>query len=243
MDFRRRDILAAAAVLILTQRSGRAEVIEGRAPWWPRAGNPPKPAVTSHWVFFNNEEAETVEAIADRLIPLDPETPGGKELGCAVYIDNQLAGPYGTSEALYTSAPFQKGLPQQGPQSPLTPAILYRRGLSDLNRYCQDKYKGQRFAQLPDQVKDEILTGLENGTVALPNADGESFFKHILKDTKEGFFTDPIYGGNRGMAAWKMIGFPGARYDYRDWVSRHNERYPLPPVSIGGRSGWTPGQA
>ena len=50
-----------------------------------------------------------------------------------------------------------------------------------------------------------------------------------------GFFADPIYGGNRDMCAWKMIGFPGARYDYRDWVGRHNERYPHPPVSIGGR--------
>ena len=52
----------------------------------------------------------------------------------------------------------------------------------------------------------------------------------------EGFFADPIYGGNRDMAGWKMIGFPGARYDYRDWVSRHNERYPYPPVSIQGRA-------
>jgi gluconate 2-dehydrogenase gamma chain len=31
-----------------------------------------------------------------------------------------------------------------------------------------------------------------------------------------------------------MIGFPGARYDYRDWVGRHNERFPLPPIGIGG---------
>jgi gluconate 2-dehydrogenase gamma chain len=45
------------------------------------------------------------------------------------------------------------------------------------------------------------------------------------------------------MAGWKMIGFPGARYDYRDWVSRHNERYPYPPVSIQSRAGWTPGKA
>jgi gluconate 2-dehydrogenase gamma chain len=55
----------------------------------------------------------------------------------------------------------------------------------------------------------------------------------------EGFFADPIYGGNRDMAGWKLVGFPGARYDYRDWVERHNEAYPLPPVSIMGRSDWT----
>jgi len=54
----------------------------------------------------------------------------------------------------------------------------------------------------------------------------------------EGFFADPAYGGNRDMASWRMIGFPGARYDYRDFVSRHNETYPLPPVSILGAADW-----
>ena len=46
--------------------------------------------------------------------------------------------------------------------------------------------------------------------------------------------------GNRDMAAWKMIGYPGARYNYLDWVDRHNERFPLPPVSMAGRAEWTP---
>jgi gluconate 2-dehydrogenase gamma chain len=61
----------------------------------------------------------------------------------------------------------------------------------------------------------------------------------VIKDVQMGFFADPIYGGNRDMAGWKMIGFPGARYNYLDWISRHNERFPLPPVSITGRAEWT----
>ncbi len=68
----------------------------------------------------------------------------------------------------------------------------------------------------------------------LENSSGKAFFEMLLKNTQEGFFADPVHGGNRDMVGWKMIGFPGARYDYRDWVQRHNERYPLPPVSIGG---------
>ncbi len=243
MDFRRRDILAAAAILMIAQRSGRAEVIEGRAPWKPRAANPPKPAITTRWIYFTAAEAETVEAIVDRLIPPDPETPGGKDAGCAVYIDNQLAGAYGDSQALYTSGPFQKGTPQQGPQSPLTPAALYRRGLSELDAFCKGKHGGKPFAALPDQAKDEVLSGLEDGSAALQSVDAKTIFKHLLAGAREGFFADPIYGGNRGMAGWSMIGFPGARYDYRDWVLRHNERFPLPPVSIGGRPAWTPGSA
>jgi gluconate 2-dehydrogenase gamma chain len=45
------------------------------------------------------------------------------------------------------------------------------------------------------------------------------------------------------MCGWKMIGYPGAHYDYRDWIGRHNERYPHAPVSIAGRPDWTPKQA
>jgi len=76
--------------------------------------------------------------------------------------------------------------------------------------------------------------------VQLQGTSTTPFFEILLQDTRQGFFADPIYGGNRDMAAWKMIGFPGARYDYRDWVERHNERYPLPPVSITGRTEWSP---
>jgi hypothetical protein len=53
--------------------------------------------------------------------------------------------------------------------------------------------------------------------------------KDPMQQAVRGFFADPAYG------VWKVIGYPGARYDYRGWVERHNERYPLPPVSIGGR--------
>ena len=75
---------------------------------------------------------------------------------------------------------------------------------------------------------------MEEGTLKLNGTSSAPFFGMLLKNTKEGFFADPVYGGNRDMAGWNMIGFPGARYDYRDWVEHHNERYPLPPVGIGG---------
>jgi len=71
--------------------------------------------------------------------------------------------------------------------------------------------------------------------VQLEGTSGRTFFEQLLQTTREGFFADPVYGGNRDMVGWKMIGFPGARYDYRDWVERHNERYPLPPLGIAGR--------
>ena len=85
-----------------------------------------------------------------------------------------------------------------------------------------------------------MLKGLESGEIKLDGADGKAFFEQVAQGHSEGFFADPIYGGNRDMVAWKMIGFPGARYNYRDWIDRHNERFPLPPVSITGRADWTP---
>jgi gluconate 2-dehydrogenase gamma chain len=91
------------------------------------------------------------------------------------------------------------------------------------------------------EQQDEILHGLESGTVQLEGVDGKTFFEQLLKDVQQGFFADPIYGGNHEMCAWKMIGFPGARYDYTEWVGRHNEHYPYPPVSIAGRDDWKPG--
>jgi len=68
--------------------------------------------------------------------------------------------------------------------------------------------------------------------------DAKTFFTMLLQNTKEGYFSDPIYGGNKDMGAWKMIGFPGAHYDYREWVSRHGEPVPFPPVGFKGRPGW-----
>ena len=93
---------------------------------------------------------------------------------------------------------------------------------------------------LPADEQDKLLSGLEDGSIKLKDVDVKAFFAMVLQDTQQGFFADPIYGGNRNMAGWKLVGFPGARYDYREWVERHNEPYPLPPVSIMGRAEWAP---
>jgi gluconate 2-dehydrogenase gamma chain len=97
------------------------------------------------------------------------------------------------------------------------------------------------FADLSDSDKDDVLKGIESGQVKLEGVDnGGGFFGQMIKDVQAGFFADPIYGGNRDMVGWRMIGYPGARYNYLDWVNRHNERFPLPPVSMTGRADWTP---
>jgi gluconate 2-dehydrogenase gamma chain len=237
----RRELLATTAVwLLFSTTYARARVVQGSLPWAPNAGTPPTPVRPGPWVYFTPEEGGAVEALVDRLIPPDPQTPGGKDAGCAVFIDRQLAGPYGSYEGLYMRGPFADGTPEQGLQSPMTPAERYRQSLAALYKYCRANYAGKPFAELPDDQKDKVISGLEQGSVKLDGANGQVFFEELLRNTQEGFFADPIYGGNRDMVGWKMIGFPGARYDYRDWVERHNERYPLPPVGITGRPEWVP---
>lgn len=241
MNIRRRDLLTGTAATLVGGKLAHADVVAGRLPWRTDAGSPPKPVEPEGWKFFNTAEVAAVQAAVDRLIPPDPQTLGGKDAGCAVFIDRQLAGGYGQARGHYNQPPFHKGSKSQGPQSDKTPAELYRAALAALDRYCHsDQGGGAAFAQLPAERQDQILKGLESSTVKLEGVEGSAFFEQLLKDTRQGFFADPIYGGNRDMCSWKMIGFPGARYDYRDWVGRHNQRYPHPPVSIAGAPGWKP---
>jgi gluconate 2-dehydrogenase gamma chain len=240
VSLRRRQLLAGTAIFLLGISPGSTSPIFHRLPWAPNAGNPPTPAMPGPWLFFTSAEGKAMEAIADRIIPPDPQTPGGKDAGCAVFVDRQLAGPYGRQDGLYVRPPFQAGAKNQGPQSGEGPAQMYREALAALDRACKSKYAGKTFAELSDGDKDTVLKNLESGDLKLDGADGQSFFDQAVKDVQTGFFADPIYGGNRDMVAWKMIGYPGARYNYLDWVNRHNERFPLPPVSIAGRAEWTP---
>jgi gluconate 2-dehydrogenase gamma chain len=237
--FLRRELLAGAAYLLMGTSQSKATIIFKHLPWTPNAGSPPQPAKPGPWVFFTGDEGRALEALADRIIPPDSETPGGKDAGCAVFVDRQLAGPYGRREGLYLRPPFLKGAKNQGDQSETGPAQQYREGLAALDKACKAQLGGKTFGELSDADKDNVLTGLESGEFNLDGVDSKAFFALVIKDVREGFFADPIYGGNRDMVAWKMIGYPGARYNYLDWVNRHNERFPLPPVSITGRAEWT----
>src|SRR5262249_31480554 len=114
---RRRLLGSSAILLLMTSPAAQASVIKGSLPGRPGAADPPDIVTPGGWKYFTGQEAATVEAFVDRLIPADNLSPGGKDCGCAIYIDRQLAGPYGRSEGWYMSGPFQDGTKQQGPQS------------------------------------------------------------------------------------------------------------------------------
>ena len=234
---RRRYLLAGTAALLAD--AAHAVTIRGELPWRPNTGGPPAPVDPAGLLFLSPEEADMLGALADRIIPADSLSPGGRDLGCVVFIDRQLAGPFGQSEGLYMRPPFTDRLPTQGEQSPLTPAQRYRAGLAGLAEHVRLAFAGRRLSELTDEQVDAILSGMESGVIQFPGTSARAFFDLLLTNMKEGFLSDPVYGGNRDMAGWAMLGFPGARYDHRDWITRHNQPYTLPPVSLAGRPAWT----
>ena len=188
------------------------------------------PNVRPSYTFLNTGEAAWLEAAVARLIPADPTGPSAVEAGVPVYIDRQLAGAWGAGERFYRSGPWQEGTPSQGYQLPFTPVELFRNALRVLSR---ERTQGRLFGELPAAEQDAYLKALESGQRDLGGVPSNVFFQSLLEVTIEGYFSDPIYGGNKDMKAWEMIGFPGAYADYYDLVDHHNIAYRRRPMSIG----------
>jgi gluconate 2-dehydrogenase gamma chain len=226
--------LAAAAPV-----EAGARTISGEIPWAPGEANAPTPVTTDPaYVFFDPDEAAFIEAAVSRLIPADELGPGAREVGVPLFIDRQLAGEWGRGERWYMQGPWRDGTASQGFQSRLDPQQIYRAGIAGADEWCRQQRK-KRFAELAPPDQDAVLAELEDGKAKIDGVDADAFFKLLLLNTTQGFFADPIYGGNKDMAGWRMIGFPGARYDYRDFVGKHGEKFPLPPVGLKGRPAWT----
>lgn len=129
--------------------------------------------------------------------------------------------------------PFNADAPaEMGWQSKLVPKEIYRLGIAATDAWSK-ALNGKVFADQDSATRDDLLKQLETGKPAFDSVPSTIFFNLLLQNTKEGFFCDPIHGGNKGMVGWTMIGFPGARADFMDWVER-NEQYPFPAVSIRG---------
>jgi len=236
---RRHLLISTASTVALLAARAVATTYSGALPWQPDRNDIPPQVQPGGWTFFTPEEGTAIEALVDRLIPADELSPSGTDAGVAVYIDRQLSGDFGKSAGLYLNPPFAEGVPGQGPQSPLTPAQRYRQSLAALDQYCRSAYVGKGFADIAAPEQDRIITAMQSGTLQLPGISSKVFFGLLWQNTQEGFFADPIYGGNRDMVGWKMIGFLGARYDYRDWIDKHNQPVTLPPVGLADHPDWS----
>lgn len=184
----------------------------------------PRPAQAAKaYVFFNPAEAAFIEAALARLIPKDETGPGAIDAGVPEFIDRQLAGAWGAGERLYRSGPWHPGTPSQGYQLPFTPAEMFRAAMRSVE---------PSFARMSARDQDAYLDALQKEKRDLGGVPSNIFFESLLEVAVEGFFSDPAYGGNRDMAAWKMIGFPGAYADFYELVDRHGYAYDAAPTSL-----------
>jgi gluconate 2-dehydrogenase gamma chain len=152
--------------------------------------------------FFTEEEALIVAAAASRIFPSDDSGPGAREAGVAIFIDRQLAGPWGRDRHRYTHEPFDESAAAEfGNQGAAPPQKVYRDGLKQL----------AGFDKLAPAAQDEKLKQIEDG----------AFFNLLRRNTIEGMFCDPRHGGNADMIGWQLIGFPGPRMSYYGDIEKY----------------------
>jgi gluconate 2-dehydrogenase gamma chain len=220
----------AAAAAVSLPRPAEAQA----APAPARQGGA---APANTYAYLNPEEAAFVEALVDHMVPADAFTPRGTELGLNTYIDRALAGGWGRGDRLYMQGPWRQGVPSQGYQLPLTPAELYRTGIAAANAYCVKTW-GKSFDKITGIQREEFLLGLRAGKVAFENGPpARVFFATMYQNVMEGMFADPIHGGNRNKAGWKLIGFPGViAVHYQNVEKYRDKQYTVDPVGISDMS-------
>jgi gluconate 2-dehydrogenase gamma chain len=152
--------------------------------------------------FFTAEEARIVSAACARIFPNDASGPGATEAGVVIFIDRQLAGPYGRDKYRYTKGPFVESFPEHGYQGKESPREIYRAGIKMLGSF--------NASSAADQ--DSMLASIERST----------FFQLLRTHTIEGMFCDPMHGGNAGLIGWQLIGFPGPQMNYRSDIDKHH---------------------
>jgi len=240
----------------------RVRVVEGQYPSVP--DTPTARPETGILRFFTLHEAQTVEAITARLLPGTPEDPGAREAGVVNYIDNMLAYANPFAEATYREAPFaetyvgerppsaaegdfsvvwidHEEVERYGYQSTLGPRDVYRTGLRSVDRHANQAF-GADFISLSEDQQDQVVTAMADGeATGFEHPGSEEFFHVLRRHTCEAMFSDPVYGGNRDMVGWRLIGYPGAQRAYTEAYVRGQTEEEL-PQSIADLNHFHPGE-
>jgi gluconate 2-dehydrogenase gamma chain len=166
--------------------------------------------------FLSFADSAAIDALSERIMPGAPGKAGAREAGVTNYIDLALAGAY---------ADLQE---------------FYRRGCAALDQHCRAAH-AKSFAELAPAEQDAIITAMIEGkvpTFTWPTS--QAFFATVRTHTMEGMFADPVYGGNRDFAGWRLVGFPGAQplFTEADMASREAfTRGPILGLQAQGRRG------
>jgi gluconate 2-dehydrogenase gamma chain len=185
--------------------------------------------------FFTDDQRAVVAAMMARIIPSD-DGPGATEAGTIDFIERYLSGvdyiyakPDGSGFETLTGKKRDawtarvEGVRQK-----------YLAGIEEVERVSHSRF-GKGFASLAGDPQDDVLRHLED-QAGQPAADGGrdgggegsvgtieielqmsrqdeefDFFPLVVTHTRQGFYSDPVYGGNRDHVGWKSIGFPGPK--------------------------------
>lgn len=198
-------------------------------------------------LFFDEHQWATVEAAMARIIPTDDD-PGAREAGTVAFVDRYLSG----IEYVYAKpdgSGFEELVGKRAEAWRRRIGALrerYAAGIREIDRKSRERF-GEDFVGLTEEQQDEVLTAmdrpeqeaaLENAQVVVgygapvepamqqTNAEIElDFFPLLALHTRQGFYSDPIYGGNRDRAGWKLIGFEGPE----SLAETHSGRYTTRP--------------
>jgi gluconate 2-dehydrogenase gamma chain len=225
----RRNFLLGAGTAVAAGLSAPAEAQQ------PPKATPAASAVAGEpegHLTLTAPEAAFFAAAVDAFIPADEFTPSGTDCGLVAFIDRQLASAWGGGAKMYRQGPFRKAKSEYGYQLPLTPREFFAAGIVATNAWTRKTY-GKDFDLLATKEREAALKDLEAGKATLDDFNGKQFFEALLQIAMEGFFADPIYGGNRNKVSWKMVGFPGLPAVYSNLIEEYrNKPYVVEPQSI-----------
>lgn len=192
---------------------------------WPVVGMPVDPDDETH-LFFDDHQWETIEAATARIIPTDHD-PGAREARCVRFIDRYLSG----MDYVYAAADGSGFLQLSGRLADAWRARIadmqetYRQGIRRLDEIAQQF--GGPFKALSENDQDRVLELLSGQPKPEPVSlgrhvgvrtflqglfdEGLGFFDALCLHTRQGFYSDPVYGGNREHVGWKVVGFPGPK--------------------------------
>ncbi|HEX8984514.1 MAG TPA: gluconate 2-dehydrogenase subunit 3 family protein [Bryobacteraceae bacterium] len=168
----------------------------------------------SPWRCLSVSEAETAAAIADRVVPADQDA-GAAAAGVVNYIDRQLKGPL---------KKYRR---------------MYHEGLAAIESASAARF-GKRFAAVPPEQQDELLTAFETGKAPKEVGDpdkAKNFFELIRDHTMQGYYGDPRHGGNREYVSWRMLGVPPVPVRGRNLYDLSGEGMSSRPRRTKWRSG------
>jgi gluconate 2-dehydrogenase gamma chain len=212
--------VARGGVVATLAGCANAEIRPGKPPAScpPTTGSATPPTATAlpptTYESLGPVEAAFVEKMVDVMCPADALTPRGVDCGLAIFIDRQLARDFGKGARRYAHGPWKKGIPQAGNQLPMTPEQFFKVGLAAVTAESQRRFGG-RFDQLDDERADALLDDIAAGKVADPRVPLDAWFNELVYPLfVQACFADPMYGGNRNKAFWKMIGYPGLPAKY-----------------------------